>query len=271
MAVGRLVGARRRPRPGRAASARTSAASRPRWSFAGPSCWPTGAGSTACPGPPVVTPDYTPVANRIRDEATDDWNDQVAVDRFTGKGGTFVRGAGRLVGRRRRTGGCWSRSTATRIAAPRVVISTGTAPAIPPIAGLAELRGDDPGPDGLVWTNREVLRIRVGAAVAAGPRRRRDRHRAGAGLARFGTKVTVLEGGPRILAPEEPEAAEVVTEVLRREGVDVRTGARTTAVAAGRRRRRADPRDRRDAHRGAAARRRRPPARTSTSGSPRSG
>jgi len=43
-----------------------------------------------------VTPDWEPVAARIRDEATDDWNDQVAVDRFTGKGGRFVRGRARL-------------------------------------------------------------------------------------------------------------------------------------------------------------------------------
>ena len=33
-----------------------------------------------------------PVAARIRAEATDNWDDQVAVDRFIGKGGTFVRG-----------------------------------------------------------------------------------------------------------------------------------------------------------------------------------
>jgi hypothetical protein len=45
-----------------------------------------------------ITPDWAPVADRIREEATDDWNDQVAVDRFTGKGGRFVRGSGRLVG-----------------------------------------------------------------------------------------------------------------------------------------------------------------------------
>jgi pyruvate/2-oxoglutarate dehydrogenase complex dihydrolipoamide dehydrogenase (E3) component len=45
-----------------------------------------------------VLPDYGPVAQRIRDEATDNWNDQVAVDRFVGKGGRFVRGRGRLAG-----------------------------------------------------------------------------------------------------------------------------------------------------------------------------
>src|SRR5579883_1473077 len=45
-----------------------------------------------------ITPDWAPVAARIRDEATDDWNDQVAVDRFTGKGGRFVRGHARVAG-----------------------------------------------------------------------------------------------------------------------------------------------------------------------------
>src|SRR5262245_64602819 len=39
-----------------------------------------------------VHPDWTPVARRIRDEATDNWNDAVAVRRFEGKGGRFVRG-----------------------------------------------------------------------------------------------------------------------------------------------------------------------------------
>src|SRR3954470_2331400 len=37
-------------------------------------------------GRATVAPDWAPVARRIRDEATDDWNDKVAVDRFTGKG-----------------------------------------------------------------------------------------------------------------------------------------------------------------------------------------
>src|SRR6266516_1790001 len=35
---------------------------------------------------------WEPVARRIRDEATDDWDDRVAVVRFTGKGGHFFRG-----------------------------------------------------------------------------------------------------------------------------------------------------------------------------------
>ena len=39
-----------------------------------------------------VSPDWAPVAARIRNEATDDWDDKVAVERFEGKGGRFVRG-----------------------------------------------------------------------------------------------------------------------------------------------------------------------------------
>src|SRR5215510_7429047 len=43
-----------------------------------------------------IVPDWAPVARRIRDEATDDWDDTVAADRFTGKGGILVRGHGRI-------------------------------------------------------------------------------------------------------------------------------------------------------------------------------
>ena len=77
-------------------------------------------------GTAVVAPDYSIVADRIRDEATDDWNDQVAVDRFVGKGGTFVRGRGRLDGTGRVMVGD-DLYTARR----GVVIATGTSPAIP--------------------------------------------------------------------------------------------------------------------------------------------
>src|SRR5690348_9182025 len=43
-------------------------------------------------GTASVQPDWTPVHARIRDEATDDWDDRVAVDRLEGAGVRFVRG-----------------------------------------------------------------------------------------------------------------------------------------------------------------------------------
>ncbi len=44
-------------------------------------------------GHAVVRPDWAPVAARIRDEATDDWDDTVAVERFESKSGRFARAA----------------------------------------------------------------------------------------------------------------------------------------------------------------------------------
>src|SRR5215470_379176 len=51
-------------------------------------------------GDATVRPDFAPVAARIRAEATDNWDDAVAVKRFTDKGGRFLRGRGRLTGPR---------------------------------------------------------------------------------------------------------------------------------------------------------------------------
>src|SRR5262245_23143353 len=51
-------------------------------------------------GTSTVQPDWTPVAKRIREEATDTWDDRVAVDRLVGKDVTFVRDRGRLTGPR---------------------------------------------------------------------------------------------------------------------------------------------------------------------------
>ena len=47
-------------------------------------------------GQASVDPSWDPVAARIRNEATDNWDDTVAADRFTGKGGHLFRGSGRI-------------------------------------------------------------------------------------------------------------------------------------------------------------------------------
>ena len=79
-----------------------------------------------------VRPDWSFVARRIRDEATDDWDDTVAVDRFEGKGGRLVRRRATvtshrtvIVGRREFR------------ASRGLVLATGAQPAGSRIAGLA--------------------------------------------------------------------------------------------------------------------------------------
>jgi pyruvate/2-oxoglutarate dehydrogenase complex dihydrolipoamide dehydrogenase (E3) component len=174
-------------------------------------------------------PDLAPVARRIRDEATDDWNDKVAVDRFEAKGGTFARGAGRLAGRDD-AGRLRVEVDGRTHTAANVIVATGTAPAIPPIDGLADLPR---GVDELVWTNREIVKARTapasmvvigGGAVGC---------ELAQGFARFGTRVTVVEAAPHLLMPEEPEAGKVVADVFEREGIEVHQGIGVQSVARG--------------------------------------
>ena len=161
-------------------------------------------------GTATVTPDWGPVARRIRDEATDDWDDRVAVERFEGKGGTFVRGAGRLVAPRTVVVG--ERTLTARRA---IVLGTGTEPAIPPIPGLADVP---------YWTNRDAVEARElpgsllvlgGGAIGA---------ELAQALARFGVTVTVVEALDRLLPQETPGAGDLIAQVFTDEGIDVITG-----------------------------------------------
>src|SRR4051794_33162718 len=94
-------------------------------------------------GSAAVTPDWAPVARRIRDQATDGWDDTVAVKRFEDKGGRFVRGRGRIVGPHTVEVGD-QRFEARRA----LVVATGTDPVRPSIEGLAGTP---------YWTNREAV------------------------------------------------------------------------------------------------------------------
>ena len=167
-------------------------------------------------GTSQVAADFTLPSTRIRDEATDDWNDRAAVDRFVGQGGHFVRGRGVLTAPRTvRVGE--QEYTARR----GVVVSTGTVPQIPPIPGLAQTP---------YWTNREAvsakeapesLLVLGGGAIGV---------ELAQVYARFGTRVTVVEALDRLLALEEPEAGALLAEALGREELTIRTGARAAQV-----------------------------------------
>jgi pyruvate/2-oxoglutarate dehydrogenase complex dihydrolipoamide dehydrogenase (E3) component len=168
-------------------------------------------------GTSTVTPDWSLVARRIREEATDYWDDKVAADRFTGKGGHLVRGRGVITAPGEVTVG----SQVFR-ARRGIVINSGTDPAVPPIQGLAGTP---------YWTNREVVQaeqvpesmiVLGGGAIGAELTQV---------FARFGTAVTVVEALPRLLSFEEPEASTLIERVFMAEGIKVCTDAPAERVS----------------------------------------
>ncbi len=160
-------------------------------------------------GESVVTPDWAPVARRIRKEATDSWDDTVAVERLESKGGRLVRGRARL------SGPSSVVVDGEEISARRaLVLATGQRAWIPP--SLAEVPH---------WTNREAIAAEAvpasllvigGGAIGL---------EIGQAMARFGAAVTIVEAAERLVAPEEPEASELIAGILSREGIEVHTGA----------------------------------------------
>jgi pyruvate/2-oxoglutarate dehydrogenase complex dihydrolipoamide dehydrogenase (E3) component len=168
-------------------------------------------------GHTTVTPDWSPVATRIRDEATDDWDDTVAVKRLEDSGATFARGHGVLAGDGRvEVGGT------TYTATKGIVVNTGTAPSAPPIPGLA---------DAPFWTNRDAVKLTElpsslivigGGAIGC---------ELAQVMALFGVRVTLLEVADRLLALEEPEASEVLEKSFAETGIQVLTGASIASVA----------------------------------------
>ncbi|PKQ32374.1 MAG: pyridine nucleotide-disulfide oxidoreductase [Actinobacteria bacterium HGW-Actinobacteria-2] len=165
-----------------------------------------------------VQGDWSLVAGRIRDEATDNWNDQVAVDRLTGKGMRFVRGRARIL-------------SATEVEVPEVgrftarralVVTTGTTSSIPPIPGLAEVP---------YWTSRNAVSaeqlpsslIIIGAGAIG--------TEIGQAWARFGVAVTILDAAAHPLPLEEPESGELLAGVLAAEGITLHLGAGIASVS----------------------------------------
>ena len=107
------------------------------------------------------------------------------------------------------------------ITADRIIIATGSSPAIPPVPGIADVP---------FMTNVEALspeRIPESLVVVGGR---------ALGLefaqlyAHLGTKVTLLQRSSRILPEEEPEIAAILTGYLREEGIDIRTGVEIQGV-----------------------------------------
>jgi pyruvate/2-oxoglutarate dehydrogenase complex dihydrolipoamide dehydrogenase (E3) component len=169
-------------------------------------------------GSTTVTPDWGPVAARVRTDVAGGWDDSIAVARYGDRGGRLVHGRGTLTG----PGTVEAGGKGFR-ARRGIVIATGSQPSVPPIPGLGEVP---------YWTTHDAIQadplpaslvVLGGGAVGC---------ELGQVLARFGVAVTIVEGMDRLLPAEEPEASAVVDAALTTEGIDVRTGVRAERVTA---------------------------------------
>jgi pyruvate/2-oxoglutarate dehydrogenase complex dihydrolipoamide dehydrogenase (E3) component len=125
-------------------------------------------------------------------------------------GAKLVRGEGRLVDHK--TVEVGGERLVARLA---MVIANGGTASIPPIPGLDTVD---------FWTNRQAtlprelpssLAVLGGGAIGV---------ELGQAFARFGSKVTVIEAGPRFLGAEEPEAGASLRPHLEADGITVLIG-----------------------------------------------
>jgi pyruvate/2-oxoglutarate dehydrogenase complex dihydrolipoamide dehydrogenase (E3) component len=138
-----------------------------------------------------------------------------SVERFEGLGVKVVQAAARFVGPRT------LEAQGERFEARRIVIATGSRAGVPPIPGLKDVP---------YLTNESIFNNRVLPShlliIGGGPigLEMAQAHR------RLGSEVTVLEAA-KVLAKDDPEAAAVVTDALKAEGMDIREGVNIENVA----------------------------------------
>jgi pyruvate/2-oxoglutarate dehydrogenase complex dihydrolipoamide dehydrogenase (E3) component len=105
-----------------------------------------------------------------------------------------------------------------QLTAPQIFINTGTQSALPPIQGLEtvphldneSIMEVDRVPDHLLIIGGGYIGIEFSQMFR-----------------RFGSKVTVIQGGAQLLREEDPDVAAEVTKILREDGIEILLNART--------------------------------------------
>ena len=159
--------------------------------------------------------DFPKVSKRVLWMARD-LDDSRPAAALEATGARLVRGAGELVDLHTvQVGG------ESLVARKAVVIANGSTAAIPPIEGLGTVE---------YWTNRQAAiprELPAGLAVLGGGAVGIE---LGQAFARLGSKVTVIEAGPRFLGLEEPEAGAALRPHLEADGITLVIGDPCVAV-----------------------------------------
>ncbi len=156
-----------------------------------------------------------PELDRYRDYMTSAGDDSGRVKGYDELGVTVVKGHGKLAGPGR------LEVDGSVFSAEQILISTGSDPVIPPLAGLEEAG---------YWTNREATALHElpasAVVIGGGP--------VGVELAqflnRFETRVSLVQGAARLVPREDPRVCELLTEALREAGIDVHVDAHAQSV-----------------------------------------
>ncbi|HEY9856787.1 MAG TPA: FAD-dependent oxidoreductase, partial [Stenomitos sp.] len=107
------------------------------------------------------------------------------------------------------------------LTAPKFILALGSTPMIPPIPGLQEagfLLSDQV----LALEHQPKSLLIIGGGIIA--------LELGQFYARIGTRVTILEAAPRLVAREDPDVSEVITKRLEAEGIAIYTGIKPQTV-----------------------------------------
>ena len=108
-----------------------------------------------------------------------------------------------------------------KLSGRKFVIATGARPVLPSIPGITEVNYLT---YETVWELQDLperLLVIGGGPIGC---------ELGQAFQRLGSEVTLLEAGPRLLAKDEPEAADLISARLLEEGADVRLGAPVQSV-----------------------------------------
>jgi pyruvate/2-oxoglutarate dehydrogenase complex dihydrolipoamide dehydrogenase (E3) component len=152
-----------------------------------------------------------------RDEIVHDLDDSGQLPWLKDRGIELYRGSGALDGERRARVGDDVLS-----ARQAIVVATGSGAAMPPIDGLDSVGA---------WNNREgttAKHVPESMVVLGGGPVGSELSQAWSSL---GCRVTLIEGGPRLLSREEPFASDELAKALGENGVDVRTGMKAIRVS----------------------------------------
>ncbi len=150
-----------------------------------------------------------------RDYMVSNHDDSGRIARYTERGVTVLKGHGKLAGPGR------VEVDGHGLTADAVIVATGAEAVVPPIPGLAEAG---------YWTNRDatdLTEIPESTVVIGGGAVGIE---LGQFLARFGSRVRLIQGADRLAPREEPRIGDLLGDLLEQDGVEVFLGGRAERV-----------------------------------------